>query len=195
MPSYDAGPGDWSDRDWESPDHKPASQAKRRLTLPPWLLVTAAVVIAILLCVALVLIIRALRAEPEAVPAAEITAENTAVPGAVSTSTAISVIIPTEVVTPTPTVELPGLVTPSPVVFTEIAPGAQVVVQGTLGQGLNLRASPTTLARLVGSARDGNTLTVLEGPQQADGYTWWKVKTADGKEGWAAGKFLALKPQ
>lgn len=191
MPSYDAGPGDWSDRDWEAPDHKPADQAKRRLTLPPWLLLTGAVVIAVLVCVALVLIVKALRAGPDATPTAEITAA----PGVVPTSTAISVIGATDVVTPTPTVELPGLVTPSPVVFTEIAPGAQVVVQGTLGQGLNLRASYSTSARLVGSAKDGNVLTVLEGPQEADGYTWWKVKTADGKEGWAAGKFLVLKTQ
>jgi len=191
MPSYDAGPGDWSDRDWEAPDHKPASQAKRRLTLPPWLLLTGAVVISILLCVALVLIVKALRAGPDATPTAAIAAASEVVP----TSTAISVVAPTNVVTPTPTVELPGLVTPSPVVFTEIAPGAQVVVQGTLGQGLNLRASASTTARLVGSAKDGNVLTVLEGPQEADGYTWWKVRTADGKEGWAAGKFLVLKTE
>ncbi len=191
MPSYDAGPGDWSDRDWEAPDHKPANQAKRRLTLPPWLLLTGAVVIAVLLCVALVLIVKAFRAGRDATPTAEITAA----PGVVPTSTAISVIVATDVVTPTRTIELPGLVTPSPVVFTEIAPGAQVVVNGTLGQGLNLRASYSTSARLVGSAKDGNVLTVLEGPQEADGYTWWKVKTAEGKEGWAAGKFLVLKTQ
>ena len=197
MPSYDAGPGDWSDRDWEAPDHKPANQAKRRLTLPPWLLLTGTVVIAILLCVALVLIVKALRAGPDATPTAVTTSvtDATFIPGVVPTFTAIAVSIPTYAITPTATVEIPGAVTPSPVVYTEIVPGAQVVVQGTLGQGLNIRASASTTARLVGSAKDGNVLTVLDGPQEADGYTWWKVKTADGKEGWAAGKFLVLKTQ
>lgn len=197
MPSYDAGPGDWSDRDWESAEHKPAVQAKRRLTLPPWLLVAAAVVIAILLCVALVLIVRALRAEPEATPVAESTAvrAETALPGAVSTSTPISVVLPTEPVSPTATVVIPGVVTPSPAVFTEIAPGAQVIVQGTGGRGLNIRVNPTTSANLAASAKDGDLLVVLEGPKEADGYTWWKVKTEAGKEGWAAGTFLSLKQQ
>jgi hypothetical protein len=34
---------------------------------------------------------------------------------------------------------------------------------------------------------------VLDGPQTADGYTWWKVRTPTKVEGWAAGEFLALK--
>jgi hypothetical protein len=197
MPSYDAGPGDWSDRDWESAEHKPAVQAKRRLTLPPWLLVAAAVVIAILLCVALVLIVRALRAEPEGMPGAESTEVRaaTTLPGTLPTSTPISVVLPTEPVSPTATVVIPGVVTPSPAVFTEIAPGAQVIVQGTGGRGLNIRANPTTSAGLAASAKDGDLLLVLEGPQEADGYTWWKVKTEAGKEGWAAATFLSLKQQ
>ncbi|HNS51482.1 MAG TPA: SH3 domain-containing protein [Anaerolineae bacterium] len=197
MPSYDAGPGDWSDRDWESPDHKPATQAKRRLTLPPWLLVTAAVVIAILLCVALVLIVRALRAQPEVTPTAENTVASaaTSLPDVMTTSTPITAILPTEPVSPTATVVIPGVATPSPVVYTEIAAGAQVTVQGTGGRGLNIRVSPTTSANLTGSAKDGDVLTVLEGPREADGYTWWKVRTEAGKEGWAAANFLALKPQ
>jgi hypothetical protein len=190
MPQYDAGPGDWSDRDWEAPDHKPATQAKRRLTLPPWVLLVAAVAIAILVCVALVLIVRALRSGGGPTPTALVPS------AAVGTaSPTYEVIVPTAAVTPTATAVLPISVTLSPPVFTEIAPGAHVVVQGTRGIGLNLRASASTAARILENVKDGVVLLVLEGPQQADGYTWWKVQTQQGKEGWAAGQYLALKPQ
>ena len=190
MPQYDAGPGDWTDRDWEAPDHKPAPQAKRRLTLPPWALVAAAVAIAILVCVALVLIVKALRAGRETTPTA-------VVPGivAATASPTFEVLPPADVVTPTATAVLPVSGTVSPPSFAEIAPGAQVVVQGTRGVALNLRASPSTGARVLGSAKEGTTLLVLEGPQEASGYTWWKVRTPAGAEGWAAGEYLALKPQ
>jgi hypothetical protein len=193
MPQYDAGPGDWSDRDWEAPDHKPPTQAKRRLTLPPWVLVTAAAVIAILSCIGLVLVVNHARQKGEATATVEVKAATQAV----AFATAVLTPTATTEITPTATAVLPisVTVTASPAVFTEIAPGAQVVVGGTLGQGLNLRATPTTGGRLVGSAKDGAVLTVLEGPQEANGYTWWKVQTPDGKVGWAAGKFLTLKGQ
>jgi len=190
MPQYDAGPGDWSDRDWEAPDHKPATQAKRRLTLPPWVLLIAAVAIAILLCVALVLIVKALQRGHGRAPTAGVPTAWGSTPSAT-----YAVIVPTTLVTPTATAALPISVTVSPPVFTEIAPGAQVVVQGTRGVVLRLRASPSTGAQVLDTLKEGMLLLVIEGPQQADNYTWWKVRTAQGKEGWAAGQYLALKPQ
>jgi hypothetical protein len=190
MPQYDAGPGDWTDRDWEAPDHKPAKQAKRRLALPPWVLLVAAAAIAVLVCVALVLIVKALRARGEVTPTAVVP---TAAEGGPSPTYAV--IVPTALITPTATATLPISVTVLPPALTEIAPGAQVVVQGTRGVGLNLRASPSTGARILDNVKDGVVLLVLEGPQEAGGYTWWKVRTAQGKEGWAAGQYLALKPQ
>jgi hypothetical protein len=31
----------------------------------------------------------------------------------------------------------------------------------------------------------GTVVTVLEGPQVVDDLSWWRIRTADGQEGWA----------
>jgi uncharacterized protein YgiM (DUF1202 family) len=85
------------------------------------------------------------------------------------------------------------VLTEEPPAPTEIAPGASVVVKGTRGAGLNIREEPSRQARIVVSAKDGDELTVLDGPEEAGGYVWWKLRTQDGKEGWGASEWLALK--
>jgi heme/copper-type cytochrome/quinol oxidase subunit 2 len=192
MTQYDAGPGDWSDREWEVEDQKPKPQAKRRrVTLPPWALLAILVGIIIVLCVGLVLIVNAIRG-----------GGNDETPTPVATATTMPTetqapVAPTEVLTQTltPTVVLPIGETPTPVPPTEIGPGATVLVQGTLGAGLNLRAEPSTTAQLVVNVKDGVALTVLEGPEEAGGYVWWKLQTADGQEGWGAANWLVLKTE
>jgi len=189
MTQYDAGPGEWSDREWESPDRKPVPHAKRRgPILPAWALLAIVVGIVIVLCVGLVLLVKALQGrEPEATPIPTATATLQSAPTA--TWTPVAQLI----VTPTATVELPlGTTTPAGP-FTEIAVGATVLVQGTGNAGLNLRAQPTTGAAIVITVKEGNSLIVVEGPQNADGLVWWKLRTSDGKEGWGAAKYLVLK--
>jgi hypothetical protein len=189
MTQYDAGPGDWSDREWEAPAHKQKPQAKRRLTLPPWALVAAAVVISILLCVGLVLVVRAIRGEPKGTPTA-LQGEATSALGATATFELAATTTPQT--PPTATAQLPITPSAGATVYTEVAVGATVVVQGTAAAGLNLRAEPG--GQVVAAVKEKAELVVLEGPQQANGLTWWKVRTADGKEGWVAGQFLVLKP-
>jgi hypothetical protein len=193
MTQNDAGPGDWSDREWESPEKKPKPQAKRRLVLPTWALVAALVALVIILCVGLILIVRAIRGGggtqdvPTALPA-DVTA------GVEPSATFPLVGAPTAVLTPTATAELPGAATEAPAAQpTGIVIGSKVVVQGTR-IGLNVRAEPSTGAKRVGGAKDGDVLVVIDGPQQAGGLTWWKVRTLDGKEGWAAGQYLVIQP-
>jgi len=187
MTQYDAGPGEWSDREWESPDRKPVRHAKRRgPMLPPWALLAIVVAMVILLCVGLVLLVKAIQgrgADETPVP----TATSQAVPTATRTPAV-------QVQTATPTVVLPIGSTTQPGPFTEIAPGATVLVQGTGNAGLNLRAQPTTGAAIVITVKEGNSLTVVEGPREADGLVWWKLRTSDGKEGWGAARYLVLKP-
>lgn len=192
MTQYDAGPGDRSDRPWESPEKKPQPHARRRrVALPPWALLAILVAVVILLCVGLVLIVRAIRGgadqEPPTPPPT--------VTVAIAPSATLSLITPTAGVTPTNTVVLPVGTPAETPGFSEIAPGAMVVVQNTQGAGLNLREQPTTYAKVVGNAREGTVLIVLEGPRESDDYTWWKLRTPDGKEGWGAANWLALKTE
>ncbi len=192
MTQYDAGPGDWSDRPWEDPEKKPEPHARRprRLNLPPWAFLAILVGIVIILCVSLVLVVRAIRGGGK---------DGTPTPKA----TATAVIIPSATVelplenanTPTPTIDLPIQGTVPPTAIIGIGPGATIVVQGTQGTGINVREQPTIYGKVVASAKEGEELLVMEGPHEADGHVWWKVKTADGKEGWAAADWLVLKEE
>ena len=194
MKQYDAGPGDWSDRPWEDPEKKPQPHARRRrVSLPPWALLAILAAVIILLCVSLVLIIRAIRgggdketATPP--PVATATAQETSAIPLPATSTAA-------LTPPTATVVLPIGGTPEGTPMTEIGPGATVVVYGTGRTGLNLRQQPSTTARVVAGYKEGTEFTVLDGPEEADGHVWWQLRAADGKEGWGAADWLALKTE
>lgn len=69
-------------------------------------------------------------------------------------------------------------------------PGGQAVVQGTGAQQLRLRAGPGLDKEMLGTLPDDTRLKVLDGPETADGYKWWKVQTEDGLVGWVAGDWL-----
>jgi hypothetical protein len=149
------------------------------------------VALVIVLCVGLVLLVRALRGTEDAeqpAPAATVT-------DATTPTATVSLIIPTSAITPTDTVVLPVSTPEVTQPVTEIGPGALVVVQGTGGGGLNLREQPTTFAKKVGSVREGTVIPVLDGPREADDYVWWRVRAPDGTEGWAAGNWLVLKTE
>src|SRR5215213_7326217 len=55
----------------------------------------------------------------------------------------------------------------------------------TPGLANNVRAEPSRNARLVGEIPGGDTFTVLEVGECSGGFTWLKVKFADG-DGWTA---------
>jgi len=69
--------------------------------------------------------------------------------------------------------------------------GGNVMVAGTGVAQLRLRAGPGLTQETVATLEDGTRLTVLEGPATADEHEWWKVRTADGQEGWVAGDWLS----
>jgi uncharacterized protein YgiM (DUF1202 family) len=65
-----------------------------------------------------------------------------------------------------------------------LAPGAAALV--TAPNGLNLRQTASSAGTLIIQLATGKTVTVLEGPSQADGFTWWRVDAGDGQSGWVA---------
>ena len=190
MIQYDAGPGELSDRPWEDPERKPRPQAKRRrVTLPPWALLAIFIAIVILLCLGLYLILDAVRGDDET------PAPSPTLPVEVAPSATLSLLTPTSAITPTSTVVLTVGTPPATSPPTELGPGALAVITGTAGAGLRLRALATTDADVLAMGREGTVVTVLEGPVEADGYVWWKVRTPDGDEGWAAANWLVLKTE
>lgn len=55
----------------------------------------------------------------------------------------------------------------------------------TFRDGLNVRTEASTSADVLVQLSGGTLLTILEGPLSAEDFIWWKVRTADGLEGWA----------
>jgi uncharacterized protein YgiM (DUF1202 family) len=66
-----------------------------------------------------------------------------------------------------------------------LASGASLTV-ATEESNLNIRQEPSTEAAVVGKAAKGSSVTLVE--QTSD--DWWKVKTADGQEGYAYSRYL-----
>lgn len=67
-----------------------------------------------------------------------------------------------------------------------LAIGQQVQVIGT-GDCLRVHTSPALAASVVYCLPDGAQSVITDGPQVADGYTWWKLSSL----GWAVADFLA----
>lgn len=91
--------------------------------------------------------------------------------------------------TPQPTATLP----PTPTSPTEgIGIGSRVRVSGTAGAGLSLRSTPGVNNERVDIAAEGDIFTVVGGPVEADGLTWWQLQDAAAPQraGWAAARYL-----
>lgn len=102
---------------------------------------------------------------------------------------------PTATATLPPTSVLPSPTTP--VTIEGISQGVYVQIAGTEGQGLRLRSGPGTSnpPRFLGM--DSEVFLVKDGPQDADGFTWWYLEAPydPGRSGWAASAYLAIVTQ
>ncbi|NWG19778.1 MAG: SH3 domain-containing protein [Chloroflexi bacterium] len=76
-----------------------------------------------------------------------------------------------------------------------MAVGATAWVQKAGGKGLRRRGAPGLNSEVHDSLAPGTQLTLLEGPVAADGYHWWRIRAADGREGWVAGEELVTTPE
>ena len=71
-----------------------------------------------------------------------------------------------------------------------------VQITGTGGDGLRIRSAPGLNSDTVFRGEEAEVFVVKDGPQTADGYTWWYVVAPydDTRAGWAAADFLAVVP-
>lgn len=76
----------------------------------------------------------------------------------------------------------------------EIAVGCQAWVTREGGLQLRMRATPGTSAAIVTRLPIGTQMELTEGPQPADGFNWFKIRTEGGEEGWVAGEQVRLQP-
>jgi hypothetical protein len=106
----------------------------------------------------------------------------------VLTPTATATVTPTATseITPTATPVLTATATPEGDI-TSLTIGGQAQVT-TRYQYVNLREAPGLDAATIGQLPDGTVVTILDGPETADGFNWWNVDDGQGNEGWAADK-------
>lgn len=83
----------------------------------------------------------------------------------------------------------------APVVEEEVVnlPTGELAVGGTATvteDGLNVRASASTSAEVVTTLAQGQQVSIIGGPEDADGFSWWQVQLDDGTQGWVASQFL-----
>jgi hypothetical protein len=84
----------------------------------------------------------------------------------------------------------PVVISPTP---DSIAVGKGVVVDSE-ESGLNVRSEAGIQNELLFVADDGEPFTIVDGPTQADGFTWWKIQSPNDptRAGWAAAVYLEL---
>ncbi|MBI4915768.1 MAG: SH3 domain-containing protein [Acidobacteria bacterium] len=85
---------------------------------------------------------------------------------------------------PPPAPEPPAVIVEAPPAAAPAPPPAPVVK--VTGSSLNVRREPTTRAAVVGKAKRGERLEVLD-----DGGDWLLVRRAGGTEGWVAARYVA----
>lgn len=72
----------------------------------------------------------------------------------------------------------------------DLAAGASAVVVNT-GDCLNVRTGAGLVNDAIACIPDGTAVTILGGPTESDGLTWWQLDTPQG-QGWAAADYLAV---
>jgi hypothetical protein len=83
----------------------------------------------------------------------------------------------------------PGIADSSPVTApqpdeTVLRIGGQATIRTTAGDDLNMRSGAGTGFNVVTQVRPGTVVTLLDGPVDSNNYTWWRVRTPSGQEGW-----------
>lgn len=98
---------------------------------------------------------------------------------------------------PSATVPLPTPIPTQTLPPGDFVIGTRVQVVGVEAAGLNVRAAPSTNGTIQFQAEEGEVFAIVDGPQNADGYEWWKLEDPNNPErgGWAARNFLMVAVQ
>lgn len=76
-------------------------------------------------------------------------------------------------------------ITEIPQLALELTPGSLAEVMTDPSSILPLRQDPTSASSVLEDLRAGSRVTVLAGPEYADGYLWWNIESATGTRGWS----------
>ena len=131
----------------------------------------------ILLFVGALLLLWFTRPETQAIPPASVILNVTPAPTATQ-----ALPTPSTIPTATDTPESTGA----------LSIGNFIQVTGTGGDGLRLRATPGLSGEIKTLGSEGEVYRVQDGPQEADGYTWWYLVDPDDetRQGWAVADFM-----
>jgi hypothetical protein len=82
--------------------------------------------------------------------------------------------------------------TPSAQQIPDLEVGGLVEVSGTQGDGLRIRTQPSLDAEIRFIGLDHEVFRVVSGPEQSEGYRWWRLENPfdQSKSGWAVDLFL-----
>jgi hypothetical protein len=146
--------------------------------------------VAVLVLLALVLVAVLLATQgPALLARINPTKTPTATPTLAVTPTSIfpATFTPTRV-PPTPTVKptaVPPTATPRPAPVT-LAKDVLAKVTPPEGVKLKVRDKASTAGAVLGELDNNAQVTIVDGPQDANGITWWKVDDGKGLSGWSA---------
>ncbi len=107
-----------------------------------------------------------------------------ATPTVTATTTPTLPLTATPEITPTVTPVLTPTVTPEGGIPSPTVGGQARVT--TKFEFVNLRTGPGLSSDVIGQLADGTTVTILEGPEEADNLRWWRVDDGQENVGWAA---------
>lgn len=70
--------------------------------------------------------------------------------------------------------------------------GGYAQISGTSGDGLSIRSGPATSYKVNFVGLDSELFKIIDGPIDADGYTWWKVEAPydTNRNGWCVQNYL-----
>ncbi|MEO8610638.1 MAG: SH3 domain-containing protein [Chloroflexota bacterium] len=70
----------------------------------------------------------------------------------------------------------------------------KTVIASAEDSGVNVRSGPSVQNERLFVADNGESFTVIDGPTQGDGLTWWKIQSPNdaSRSGWAAAAYLEL---